>query len=436
MSDSVARLDEALLRPALGEAGALLFAALRDRPDAATRARLAALGPVDWRRVAELALRTQVGSLLHHRLRATGQAACLPAEVAERLARAYAWNVARNTALLAERDRTCALLDAAGIPVMVVKGAHLAPLLYGTVGARPMSDVDVLVPFAELQRAQDVLLRAGYGPPDRPPVRDSFHEHRHLPLFRRPGGLPVELHWTLSDREDDAVRPEDLGIWQRAVPLPGGHGVGMEPLDALLYTCRHLAVHHGFGTTNGLSGLADVAALVERYPLVGDELVSRCRRWGLVNGVWLSLALAEALLGAPLPAGVLAELRPTGIRAGLALTAVRTLLQPSPLRDLLLRGPATLVPPPAASNVLGPAPVRSLAAYVAEAAFPPRDDLRLEFPKMRRPPVSWLAWPRHWSRLAWTHAGLLRWPAARGELRAENARRRELQAFVAPTPSI
>src|SRR3954451_2652105 len=47
-------------------------------------------------------------------------------------------------------------------PVLVLKGAALAHLVYGDPGLRPMRDVDLLVPTADTRRAVDLLTRCGF----------------------------------------------------------------------------------------------------------------------------------------------------------------------------------------------------------------------------------------------------------------------------------
>lgn len=418
--------------PPLPAAARDLFAVLRSAPGEQLRADFAGADDRRWRSLTELALRTHTATQVHQRLRSAGVVP--PPPVRERLARVYAWNATRNAQLLAERDHACAVVAGAGLRVMVLKSCHLAPLLYDGVGTRSMSDVDLLVARADAQRAQDALLADGYGPRERPPIEETVRRHRHLPVFRRPGRLPVELHWTLSEGRGVTSGPEHQGVWERAVPIAGLPALGMEPLDALLFTCRHLAVHHGFGTTNGLSGLTDATRLLERAAELGLDVAAipaRAREWRIENGVWTCLRLARDLLGAPVDERILAALQPAGADPELLATAVASLLQPNPLRGLVLTTSPTLVPPPSASGILGAARWRGLAGYLRATAFPPREDLRLDRSDLPGP----LAWPAHWARVLWAHAGVLQWPLRREAIEAERARRRRLRAFVAARPA-
>jgi Uncharacterised nucleotidyltransferase len=55
----------------------------------------------------------------------------------------------------------------AGVPLLVLKGAALAQLVYEDPRLRPMRDVDLLVRKTDARRALDVLMRCGF-PAGRP----------------------------------------------------------------------------------------------------------------------------------------------------------------------------------------------------------------------------------------------------------------------------
>src|SRR5439155_716431 len=67
-----------------------------------------------------------------------------------------------NQTLFHEAARLLQGLREAGIRTMVLKGLPLALLYYRDRGARPMSDVDVLVPVHQTALAIDCLARMGW----------------------------------------------------------------------------------------------------------------------------------------------------------------------------------------------------------------------------------------------------------------------------------
>ncbi len=323
-------------------------------------------------------------------------------EVAVRLGRVRAWARARWELTTRQVAAAAAALDDAGARCLVLKGAHTGHL-YPDRGARVVGDLDLLVPPERLRVAQDVLRDLGYRP--HPGSRPG-PEHRHLPTLVVEGGLPVELHRTLARRGADP--PWVAAVWERAAPLPDGVALGMDPIDALLYTCKHLAVDHAFASANGVAGLADVRVLLAGGAGDPGEIAERARAWGVLPAVALCLHLARRLLGAEVPAELERAVRVEGVEE-MAPRAVWSLLHVGrlgALRHLLLPTRATLNPAPPVSGLGGARPLAAARAWLVGAALPAVDDLRLDYPFLGR--LAPLGYPAHWSRVAFRHAGLAR----------------------------
>ncbi|MCB9679293.1 MAG: nucleotidyltransferase family protein [Alphaproteobacteria bacterium] len=408
----------------LGTLDVALFEALRPSPGP-ERARLASLDRRGWRGVAHRALKLQCASLLWNRARGTDLVRWMPDEVATRLRRVHAWSLARNRALVAEREHLGALLADAGVSCVVLKGAALIEE-YESAGARPVGDIDLLVRPGDLDTALHVLECAGYAPHGL--RAETLVASGASPVLRRPGGLPVDLHWHVKGAGGRATAALDE-LWSRARPLSGGRCLTLDTADLLVYTSLHLARGHGFATRNGIAGLVDVALLVEHGADL-DAAAERAGRWGLQAALFLTLRLAADLLGAPVTAPILDRLEVPGWQRQ-AGTAAWALLEVNAMRGLMLELRPTLNPPPPASGILGEKrSLGRLARYVGAAAFPPREDLALEFRGLGGSASSLLAYPLHWGQLGVMHAGLLRRPLA-GRRFSEAARRTEdLQSWL------
>ena len=142
-----------------------------------------------------------------------GELACADAAVAAKLARARAECLARN--LLAEHV-TRSFLDE--LPAYVLlKGAALLRSIYRDPGARPMNDLDVLVPRAAFASAIAAGERRGakiFWPFARPLTRRCYHEIDLLFEGRVAVDLPGLSAWPLFR---DA---RDLFARDRPVPAP------------------------------------------------------------------------------------------------------------------------------------------------------------------------------------------------------------------------
>jgi hypothetical protein len=267
----------------------------------------------DWHRLTVLAQRQNVAPLLYSRLKQSG--VTVPSPVAERLHLLYLASTTRNLRLFHELGGILRALRAAGLAVIPLKGACLAEAVYGNVALRPMSDVDLLVKPGELARALDALGAFGYVAARAIDIETERHASRHLPPLSKPGGVTVELHWTIV-KPGRSVRfgDSDLdAVWSRATPATiAGVPVHMlSPVDLLWHLCLHASVQHHFDEI-GLRGFWDIALVIRRYGDVIDweQFLQRVNRSGSANGVHLALQLSEEWTGVAVPSSVMRSLRP------------------------------------------------------------------------------------------------------------------------------
>jgi hypothetical protein len=161
-------------------------------------------------------------------------AAAFDSEVAGRLKGLYRRSWSHNQLIFKRAAEAIAVLGAAGIETLVTKGASLALLSYGDVGARPMDDVDVLVPLDLAAEAIDVLSAAGWKPDHEDPA--TWTRVHHSLGFAGPDRGEVDLHWF------SLWQPaSDVELWRASVPLELAGAVTRAPCpaDQLLLACVH-----------------------------------------------------------------------------------------------------------------------------------------------------------------------------------------------------
>ncbi|HEY4168539.1 MAG TPA: nucleotidyltransferase family protein, partial [Reyranella sp.] len=191
-----------------------------------------------------------------------------------------------------------------GIPFALFKGAALSIQLYGRPAAREYNDLDLIVPEADVPRAEDLLAARGYRPefPERS-FRRFFQNQQGQTSFRRDGGtVDLDLHWTFSG----SFLPFPLQegeIWNRltSVSVAGIDVPALAPADTVLLLAGH-------GTKEGwrlLMWLRDFAFAVERWrDLDWADIHRRAGRNGCGNSVLLACALAERVLSTPAPSAL------------------------------------------------------------------------------------------------------------------------------------
>ncbi len=119
-----------------------------------------AAGPVDWDVALRQARRHRLAPLLSRHLETAAHRA--PAAVVAELTADRRRTAASNLRLLAAGRTIVDTLSGRDVPVVALKGLALLEVAYDDLSLRPMVDIDLLVPDASIQRAEDLVLELGY----------------------------------------------------------------------------------------------------------------------------------------------------------------------------------------------------------------------------------------------------------------------------------
>ena len=151
-------------------------------------------------------------------------------------------------------------------PVLVLKGgAYLLAGLPNAAG-RLAGDIDLLVPRAELERAEEALLYAGWVG-THPDAYDQHYYrqwmHELPPLRHRQRGTVLDLHHNILP-ETFAVRVDPQRILAAAEPAPGMRGLHVPaPRHMTLHAVVHLLAETDW--TRGLRDLYDIHCMLEHF---------------------------------------------------------------------------------------------------------------------------------------------------------------------------
>lgn len=287
-----------------------LMGFLQPAGGAASANRVRDLPPRAWDDIISIALRHGVAPMLHHALLSGNAIAGVPEHVSARLGEERRATALVNLRNLGQFRRIAQGLRKHDIPVIPLKGLHLAELVYRDISLRPMSDLDILVPRSQLKQAVATLRGLDYGfDEDMSGAADTMLDTKcDVGLAHRELNVWLEVHSSLSEPpERYAIVVED--VWRSAVPgrLGDADVLVMSPEFLLLHVCAHLACNHAF--LFSLRALCDIAEIVRAHPeLNWTVVVDHGRRHGWRRGVAAALRLASDHLGAAVPADVLAAL--------------------------------------------------------------------------------------------------------------------------------
>lgn len=288
-----------------------LLSLLNPGLDSTTASSFNLLSLTGWQQVIDLADEHRLTPWLYYCVRSLKPALNLPETIEQHLRSNYHSCALVTLQMRQEVSAILTALDEEKVPVIVLKGPHLAELVYPDPSLRPMSDLDLLVASQDASRVESILNGLGYQPdPQYPPILP--HRHHQVPYIHAGSVMSVEIHWRLG--VSDWPFNLDLdAIWQRAHParLAGAPAFVLSPVDLVWYLCVHQSFNHRLLT--GLRPLCDVAETIRRMEKEIDWLAlqERCTTWGAGQHVYLVLALAREWLAAPVPEDVLQKLRPS-----------------------------------------------------------------------------------------------------------------------------
>ena len=179
-------------------ARAFLLASLHEDPGKLDQASLESLDDVTWDRVFALASVQRVRPLVYQRLIEGELEARIPSRVWTGLREAAQRTARQNLRALSDLASIARALEADGIGMIVLKGAHLAAAIYSNPALREMVDVDVLVRREHLTRSVEVLIARGYTPLRPFLVESDVAFRHHITRLMKPGTARVEIHWNIT----------------------------------------------------------------------------------------------------------------------------------------------------------------------------------------------------------------------------------------------
>lgn len=270
-------------------------------------------GVRDWERVFRLADRQVAAMALWRVLKEIpGVTTAVPQDFAEALRRVALVEDLRMQQLARRAQLTVEALNAAKVPVMLLKGAAIGALSDPSFRSRPMTDVDVLVAADNVEQAASAITSAGWSLTENPLLLELLKDAHHLPHFVDPSqpGVRLELHVSLMPH-DQPFGITDESFWAAACPAPvpfAGAAVP-SPAHMMLHATVHFAWQHMlmFGAWRTFR----IVQLVSQLPAFDwEQATTTARAAKAGTTMYWTLRLAQTMCGIEVPAKVMAAVAP------------------------------------------------------------------------------------------------------------------------------
>lgn len=257
----------------------------------------------EWSGLLEQAELQRMAPLFYRHTRAAG--ADLPEEVRPGLQGLVLRHAAAAEVRAGVLKELLAQTRAAGMEIILLKGAATAYLSYPASALRPMRDLDILVRPADLPALLPVLQQMGFHTPaSQSPLVISDKHLPHAELKISGLTITLETHTRLFDSLWRPHQPaaEDLFRRARSFEIDGQPALSLALEDLLWHTYQHLVIED-----IRLIGIADLLSLSQRY---ADEI-----DWDFIRRRYPALPEALSVIHflTPLPEGLIER---AGIRIG------------------------------------------------------------------------------------------------------------------------
>lgn len=207
----------------------------------------------------------------------------------------------QNLMMVTEIKRILSVFNAHDIPVIPLKGVPLAQRAYGSLFAREVRDLDVLVKPEHVDTARAILLADGYRWLESYLTPHDEHAYRarklHYTLHHDERNIHLELHWALM-RSPDITRLDEWWARTHTETLWGERAVLFAPEDELLSLLLH-------GSKHGWSDFiwaCDVAVWIQRFaPVDWHALYERASAYKARRFVAFGVLMVAALLDMDFP---------------------------------------------------------------------------------------------------------------------------------------
>ncbi len=245
------------------------------------------------------ARRERVFGLILEALTPTSQFAELPDSVQSHLLQSLRHLRHQGVFWDLQCEQVVTVLAAAECKPLLLKGGALRRTVYASPAARPVADLDVLLPKERVDAAITRLEQLGYSIEPSPDMRAAYEAHHFHIVLRNAQGFIVEVHWGLTTPHS-AFRLDPDAFFDGAVLLDGAADLPVRvprPEHAFLHTVGQLAIEYPF-----IGRLVDLDRLVRAYPRFDwNYLAQAAEHSRLGNALLLWTTVLHRMLGTPIP---------------------------------------------------------------------------------------------------------------------------------------
>jgi len=258
----------------------------------------------DWDNFIRLANEHGIIAIIFHNLEQLDLLSQIPENAQSTLSNLYLKSLARNTFLVEKLIELKKSLAGIGINPVVLKGMALEPSIYGNIGLRQMTDIDIYIPDEEeCLKTWKHLISIGY---TSKPLKSSLYNKilpdygKHVPDLHK-DGISIDLHHNLFDKDHriDTINITN-GPVELTIPELGIH---------FLYLVKHLN-YHEFKGESQLRLYIDLLQIITRtdVDITSNRIIDLAENLGIKTILFEKLFLLNQIWSVPVKDDILNQL--------------------------------------------------------------------------------------------------------------------------------
>ena len=225
----------------------------------------------------------------------------------------------------------CKALNQKDIEYAVIKGPHLARMLYGNAAVKVSVDLDILmVKPGDLKAFHEVLAGAGYACMEQKLINGTWKQRffvaakREVHYYNHAAGCAVDLHVKpLANTILTAHRYKDFFSDIEQVPFEGITIPVLPHEKYFVYLCYHAACHQ----FSRLAWLLDIRKFYEQKQdtMEAEKILAVARYLNMERSVCLAFMMLNVLFDVAIPRSMKSSVEGSGLLKKLAINCLRAI---------------------------------------------------------------------------------------------------------------
>jgi hypothetical protein len=291
------------------------------------RIRNAAIPSLNWDLVYDISIHQRTFPLVYENI-LTFLSGNVPTSLIGKLKVVYHDNLRRNFFLSSILTKLLRLFEENKVKVIPFKGPVLSENIYGDIGRRCFSDLDILVSRADVLPAWNLFIKNGFEPEitiGDELIKQYVNNEDNISFRSRGANVTVELHWELSGNYlSQPLVFEQMSRRLTTIIFNKERVLSLSNEHLLLYLCIHGAKHEW----EYLELVCCIAEVIKNPPNLDWGMIDDCAdQWRCRMMLDLGLYLAWMLLDVSIPEMIQKRIRTQRILNRLTQTVIKKMFQ-------------------------------------------------------------------------------------------------------------